>query len=66
MVPTARIGGEDGARLSRAAFAVILKFSNNLDAFLRLLEDVSKQGKEIGDSESVDQKVKSITKLMRD
>ena len=32
MVMHARLGGEDGIRLNRAAFAVILKFSCQVDS----------------------------------
>ena len=46
MVPTARIGGEQGARLTRAAFALMIKFSDNFDAFLKLLEEVTTLSKD--------------------
>ena len=32
----ARLGGQTGERLSRAAFAVLLKFSLSIDSFLKL------------------------------
>jgi hypothetical protein len=33
MVPYARIGGPDGLKLSRAAFAVMIKFSEYFEDF---------------------------------
>ena len=40
MVTFARIGGEDGMRLTKAAFAVILKYSETLDRFSCLTTDI--------------------------
>jgi len=38
MVPFARLGGKDGLRMSRAAFAVMVKFSDLLDDFRSLVD----------------------------
>ena len=35
----ARLGGEDGIRLVRAAFAVILKFSCQLNTFIQFIKE---------------------------
>jgi hypothetical protein len=43
MVPFARLGGADGLRLSRAAFAVMIKFSDLLDDFTALVDAVAMQ-----------------------
>lgn len=43
MVPFARLGGADGLRLSRAAFAVMVKFSDLLDDFTALVDAVAMQ-----------------------
>ena len=43
MVPFARLGGADGLRLSRAAFAVMIKFSDLLDDFTALVDAVVMQ-----------------------
>ena len=39
--PVARIGGEMGMKLTRAAFAVMIKCTDNVHNFLRLVEDVN-------------------------
>lgn len=43
MVPFARLGGADGLRMSRAAFAVMVKFSDLLDDFRSLVDQVGMQ-----------------------
>ena len=40
MVPYARLTGADGMRLSRAAFGVMIKFSEFYDAFFELVDEV--------------------------
>ena len=47
----ARLGGEWGVKLTRAAFSVILKFADNVDAFMKLVEVVDKNAIEIGQGE---------------
>jgi len=42
MVVHARLGGEQGIRLNRAAFAVIIKFSGQADTFNQLLKEIEK------------------------
>lgn len=53
MVPYARLGGEDGMRLSRAAFAVMCRFSNDgLDRFMEFVDEMDLTWSELeGDSE---------------
>ena len=43
LVAFARLSGEDGMRLSRAAFAVMLKFSELFDDFAALVDEVDMQ-----------------------
>ena len=38
----ANLGGEQGLKLSRAAFAVLLKFTDNIKEFEALIEDAEK------------------------
>ena len=66
MVPTARLGGEWGSKLTRAAFGVMIKFSDNFDSFLRLNQLIGKTSKDIGDGEQGAQKIKSITGLLKE
>ena len=40
MCPYARLGGNDGTRLTRAAFSAMLKFCDKIDAFIKLAEDI--------------------------
>ena len=40
MVPYAKLGGADGMRLSRAAFAVMIKFSEFFDDFQVIVDEV--------------------------
>ena len=42
--PVARVGGADGMRLARAAFSVILKFSEQTEAFKSLWDEVEMHG----------------------
>ena len=42
-MPFARLGGADGLRLSRAAFAVMVKFSDLLDDFTALVDTVAER-----------------------
>ena len=66
MVPFARLGGEWGFKLSRAAFSAMLKFTDNFESFLRLTEAISKTSQDIGEEEQGDQKIKSITNLLKE
>ena len=47
----ARLGGTWGMPLARAAFAVILKHSDSVTGFAKLMEDVERTGADIGDAE---------------
>jgi hypothetical protein len=51
MVPHARMGGQDGLRMSRAAFAVMIKFSDLLDDFHSIVDAVSMESNVSGDSD---------------
>jgi hypothetical protein len=51
MVVYARLGKEDGAKLTRAAFAVILKFSDTLDDFIELEDQVTSKLNAMGKQE---------------
>jgi hypothetical protein len=42
-VPVARLGGQSGLRMSRAAFAVMIKFSDLLEDFKNLVDEVTMQ-----------------------
>lgn len=62
MVTHARISGIDGMRLSRAAFAVMIKFSEFFDEFVSLVDEIEIHWDELeGDSER-EIKVKEIIK----
>lgn len=56
----ARIGGDWGLKLTRACFAVTLKFSDNIEEFMKLTESVDFTANDIGEQEQGDQKIKSI------
>lgn len=45
-----RVGGADGMRLTRAAFAVIIKFSEQIDLFRRVWDAIEGAGMSIDDS----------------
>ena len=47
----ARLGGAWGMPLTRAAFAVILKHSDSVQGFAKLMEDVDRTATDIGDAE---------------
>ena len=47
----ARLGGNWGMPLTRAAMSVMLKFSDSVQAFAKLMEDVDRAATEIGDAE---------------
>ncbi len=48
MVPYARLSGEDGMRLSRATFAVMVMFSNEgVDKFSQMVDEVDMQWAEL-------------------
>ena len=45
--PYARVAGENGLRLTRAAFAAILKLTENLEPFRRLRDEVGNVSEDI-------------------
>jgi len=48
MVPYARLSGEDGFRLSRAAFAIMVYFSNEgVDKFQELVDEIDMKWTEL-------------------
>lgn len=61
-VPYARLTGADGMRLSRAAFGVMIKFSEFFDAFHILVDEVDMQWIELEGDEDRDIKIKESIK----
>ena len=49
MVPYARLSGLDGMRLSRATFAVLLKFSEFFDDFSSMVDEVDMKWEDVKD-----------------
>ena len=64
MCPFANLGGRFGNRLSRAAFSVLLKFSDGISAFHKLIEDVylAEQSEEVS---SEADKIQKQTKIIK-
>ena len=62
MVPYARLSGEDGMRLSRAAFAVMIKFSELFDDFGNLVDEVDMHWADLQNDEDRDVKIRNIVK----
>ena len=62
MVPYARLSGSDGMRLSRAAFGVMIKFSELFEAFVTLVDEVDMQWAELEGDEERDFKMKDMVK----
>ena len=63
MVPYARLGGEDGMKLARAAFAVMAKFSGDgVDRLTELVDEVEMQYDELKDDEEREFKIKDFIK----
>ena len=62
MVPYARLSGMDGLRLSRAAFGVMIKFSELFDGFMTLVDDVDNTWEELEGDEERDFKIKDMIK----
>ena len=42
----ARLSGQDGAKLTRAAFGTMLKFCDKIESFLKLTEDIAKMARD--------------------
>ncbi len=59
----AKLGSVDGLRLTRAAFAALLKFSDLVDTFMQLVDDVDIQWMDVqGDIDNRDNKMKEAIK----
>lgn len=62
MVPYARLSGEDGMRLSRAAFAVMIKFSEFFEEFNMLVDEVLMMWEDLEEDPERDLKIKDLIK----
>lgn len=62
MVPYARLSGEDGLRLSRAAFAVMIKFSEFYEEFINLVDEVEMHWMDLEADEERELKIKDLIK----
>jgi len=62
MVAYARLSGEDGMRLSRAAFSVMLKFSEFFDDFNNLIDEVDINWTDLEGDEEREIKIKEMIK----
>jgi hypothetical protein len=54
MVPYARLGGIDGLKLSRSAFAVMIKFSEFFEDFQNMVDEVDMKWDEVKDKDDKD------------
>ena len=61
----AMIGREWGVKLTRACFAVMLKFGDDINEFIKFIESVDFTSNDIGDAETGDMKVKSIVNQLK-
>ena len=64
-VPYARLGGVDGLRTSRAAFSVMIKFSEFFEDFVALVDEVDMFYDEVKDEADKDVQVKEKMKAMK-
>lgn len=62
MVPYARLSGEDGMRLSRAAFAVMIKFSEFFEEFNMLVDEVLMMWEDLEEDPEREIKIKEMIK----
>ena len=62
----ARLGGEWGPKLSRAAFGILLKFSDNLEQFMKLAEEINAVETELGQEVQGAQKINDITRKLKE
>ena len=62
MVVYARLSGEDGMRLSRAAFAVMIKFSEFFEEFVHLIDEIDMNMIDLQDDPERDIKLKDVLK----
>lgn len=66
MVPYARLSGEDGMRLSRATFAVMVMFSNEgIDKFSQMVDEVDMQWADLEKDEDREFKIKDFIKTTK-
>jgi len=63
-VPYARLAGADGMRLSRAAFAVMIKFSEFFSDFSGMVDEVDFQWSQLEGDDERDFKIKQTIKAM--
>ncbi len=62
MVAYARLSGEDGMRLSRATFAVMIKFSEYFDEFNNLVDEIDINWSDLEGDADRDLKIKEMIK----
>jgi len=62
MVPHARLGGPDGMKVSRAAFAVMVKFSDLYDHFSQVTDELDLLWDDLKDDPERDIKIKEQLK----
>ena len=60
-----KVGGADGDRLARAAFSVIIKFSEQADMFRNLWDSVELHGLEIDGDKTSPQNLDKLAKSVR-
>jgi hypothetical protein len=63
-VPYARLGGADGMRMTRAAFSVMIKFSEFFDDFLTMVDEVDMKWEEVKDAPDKDLQMKEAMKTI--
>ena len=61
-----RVGGPDGTRLTRAAFSVIIKFSEQISIFKGVWDEVELLGMGLDPKLSNAAKLNELTKEMKD
>lgn len=62
MVPYARLSGEDGLRLSRASFAVMIKFSEYFEEFVHLVNEIEMNWVDLDGDADREVKIKDMLK----
>lgn len=62
MVPYARLAGQDGLRMTRAAFAVMIKFSDYLESFECLSDEIEMEWHQLEGDKERDIKIKEMIK----
>ena len=65
IITIARIGGKDGMRLTRAAFAVILKYSETIEKFNCLVTDVEISAVSVPEDMTGTNRLKEIIKELK-